>query len=415
METVSTPGTPTLLAGRYRLGSVVGTGGMASVHRAWDERLERAVAVKVFKQSGDPMANRRFDEEARTLASLSCPGLVAVYDAGTENGQQYLVMQLVEGGNLRERIAQRPMPAADVVAIGRSLAETLAHVHAHGVIHRDVKPTNVLLDADLRPYLADFGISRTADSSRLTGAGQFVGTAGYLSPEQVRGTDAGPAADIYALGLVLLECLTGEAEYPGSDIESAVARISRSPRIPDGIPADLATLIADMTRGEPELRPAAAECAAILRRPATVVGPVLLPADPAPAAGTPAADPAARHHHDRRARLSIAAGLAGLVGLSWAIIGAAQPPDPAAVSPEPAPVVATSAEAAAGRIAANPPRAVHTEYVTVVATTIVTVPAAPDRAASGEKAESKEQDKSGSSGDDGSDKDDKDDGSDSED
>jgi eukaryotic-like serine/threonine-protein kinase len=239
------------LAGRYRLDGVLGTGGMATVHQAWDERLDRAVAVKLYKPNADPVAHLRFAEEARTLANLSCPGLVTVYDVGNDGGQPFLVMQLIDGRDLRERLTDGPMSPVEVRTLGRRLAETLAHVHDRGIIHRDVKPTNVLLDGESRPYLADFGISRTIDSLRLTAAGHFVGTAGYLAPEQVEGADAGAAVDIYALGLVLLECLTGRPEYPGPDIEAARARLNRAPRIPANTPSDLASLITAMTHRDP--------------------------------------------------------------------------------------------------------------------------------------------------------------------
>lgn len=280
-----------IVDGRYRLGSTLGSGGMAVVHRAWDLRLQRAVAVKLFVPNADPVAHLRFHEEARTLAGLSHPGLLAVYDAGADGDRPYLVMQLVEGGNLRQRLEDGPLPAGEVRALGARLADTLAHVHDHGVIHRDVKPPNVLLDALLdelgRPYLADFGIARLVEASRITATGQFIGTAAYLAPEQVLGQDGGPPIDVYALGLVLLECLTGRTEYAGTDVEAAVARLHREPVVPDGVPPDLTALIAAMTARDPAARPTAAECAVALSAPPEAALAALSAAVMSPSAQSP--------------------------------------------------------------------------------------------------------------------------------
>lgn len=254
----------TLLGGRYRLGAPVGTGGMAVVHRGLDTRLQRVVAIKIFRAEEDGIGQRRFDEEAKLLASLEHPGLVTVFDAGRQGGSAYLVMQLVNGHTLREEIEHGPLPSDRVALLGARIADTLAHVHSRDVVHRDVKPSNILLDADGRPYLADFGISLLAGSARLTAATKLVGTAGYLAPEQVRGQCIGPATDVYALGLVLLECLTGRPEYAGGDVEVAVARLSRPPHVPASAPEELGRLLRAMTDNQPELRPDAAGCAEAL-------------------------------------------------------------------------------------------------------------------------------------------------------
>ena len=148
--------------------------------------------------------------------------------------------------------------------IGARLADALAHVHSNGIIHRDLKPANVLLGTDGRPRLADFGIARALDGTAVTGTGYVVGTAAYLAPEQVRGEWVGPAADVYALGLVLLEALTGRREYPGALVESATARLHRPPNIPDSLPSDLRTTLFAMTALEPAVRPTAAEVVGLL-------------------------------------------------------------------------------------------------------------------------------------------------------
>jgi eukaryotic-like serine/threonine-protein kinase len=259
------PGYYDLVANRYRLAGILGVGGVAEVRRAWDTVLRRAVAIKLLRTGCDVADRRRFDNEIHTLAGLSHPGLVSVYDAGTIGPTPFVVMQLVDGSTLRDRIAYGPLPVTVVCELGRSLSEALGHVHTHGVVHRDVKPSNILRDRDGTVYLADFGLARAAGATRLTRSDQFVGTAAYLAPEQVQGGEITPAVDVYALGLVLLECLTGIREYEGCAIEAAVARLHRAPHVPDHLPFELARLLTLMTSPHPRQRPSAHECARILR------------------------------------------------------------------------------------------------------------------------------------------------------
>ncbi|MET0136384.1 MAG: serine/threonine-protein kinase, partial [Kibdelosporangium sp.] len=216
-----------VLVDRYRLVSQLGRGGTARVVRAWDERLGRAVAIKIFQPHADPVGRLRFEDEAKLLAGFDHPGLVKVFDSGCADGEPFLVLELVDGRHLGRRIDDGPMPADDVRKIGTALAEALAYVHSHGVVHRDIKPGNVLLDAAGTPRLVDFGLAKLLARTGLTASDRLVGTAAYLSPEQVLGTEVGPPADIYGLGLVLIECLTGEIEYPGLDAETVLARINR--------------------------------------------------------------------------------------------------------------------------------------------------------------------------------------------
>ena len=335
-----------LLGGRYRLGTLIASGGMSVVHRGWDVAMQRAVAVKLYMPNQDSASQRRFDEEARTLAALTHPGLVAVYDTGTDDEQPYLVLQLVDGPTLRDHLGAGPLTPPEVRALGVRLAQTLAYGHCEGVIHRDVKPSNILLDEHRTPYLADFGISRMIDGSRLTATGQFVGTAGYLAPEQVRGQGCGPAVDVYALGLVLLECLTGQAEYTGSDVEMAVARLSRPPRIPDDAPDDLGGVIAAMTADDPALRPSAAECADLLD------GRTRVPSRGAPARTTMLAHPRRR----RRLAVGAAAGITvAAASVGFALLGGTDPLRPAHLdSAPPASLVAPAPQ----RPAATPEPAV---------------------------------------------------------
>lgn len=278
--------TTEILSGRYRLGDVIGRGGMASVYTARDENLGREVALKLFApQSADADELKRQRAEIELLATLNHPSLVTLFDAGTDTRipdepRPFLTMELVEGQDLRSRIRHSPVPLDELAVIGAGLADALAYVHSLGIIHRDIKPANVLLvkvrpGEPLRPKLTDFGIARIVDGTRLTATGTMVGTAAYLSPEQARGADMGPASDIYSLGLVLLECIKGTVEYPGSPVESAVARLHRAPVIPDDVPAEWAELIRAMTALDPLDRPAAAELEAALRQ--ALVSPESLP------------------------------------------------------------------------------------------------------------------------------------------
>ena len=278
--------TTEILSGRYRLGEVVGRGGMASVYSARDENLGRDVALKLFApQSADADELKRQQAEIELLATLNHPSLVTLFDAGTdtripEEPRPFLTMELVDGQDLRSRIRHSPVPLDELAVIGAGLADALAYVHSLGIIHRDIKPANVLLvqvrpGEPLRPKLTDFGIARIVDGTRLTATGTMVGTAAYLSPEQARGADMGPASDIYSLGLVLLECIKGSVEYPGSAVESAVARLHRAPVIPDSVPAEWAALIRAMTALDPLDRPAAAELESALRQ--ALISPDSLP------------------------------------------------------------------------------------------------------------------------------------------
>lgn len=266
----------TVLSARYRVGQVVGHGGMGSVYRGTDLVLGREVALKIFRADiTDPAELDRQQAEARMLAGLNHPGLVTLFDTGTfPAGQRevpFLVMELVNGTDLRHHLDTGPLPGADVARFGAELAESMQYIHHRGVVHRDVKPANILLtryaaDSPLRPKLADFGIARMLDGARLTATNMIPGTAAYLSPEQAMGRHVGPPADIYALGLVLLEALTGKVAFPGPSLEAAAARLSRGPDIPEDVGERWVSLLTAMTERDPEARPDAARVAAELGR-----------------------------------------------------------------------------------------------------------------------------------------------------
>ncbi|MEV5103890.1 protein kinase [Streptomyces massasporeus] len=255
-----------ILAGRYRLDALIGSGGAADVYRGFDLRLRRPVAVKMFRAGTGFDTEEIFRSEAEILARLQHPGLVTAFDAGHHDGDAFLVMQLIDGRTLKSRIAEGPLPSEAAAGLGAALAEALAHTHEVGIVHRDVKPSNIILDSSGRPHLTDFGISRLLDATTRTATGTLTGTAAYLSPEQVLGRPVGRPADIYALGLVLLECLTGRLEYDGGPLEAAIARLHRPPVLPDSLPDGFAGLLRDMTGLEEQLRPTARDCAEALTR-----------------------------------------------------------------------------------------------------------------------------------------------------
>ncbi len=247
---------------------------MATVFRALDRRLDREVAVKVFA-SGTAVDDARRRTEATMLARLSHPHLVSLHDAHLasdgDTTPTFLVMELVDGEDLRTRLERGPLPAEEAVEVAVGIAEALVVVHDAGMVHRDLKPGNILLaDASVPGgrqvvKLADFGIAHLVGSERITTIGTVIGTAGYLSPEQIFGGEPGPAADIYSLGLVVLEALTGAREYPGSPVEAVAARAARDPHIPSSLPEDWRGLLGAMTTRDAALRPTALEVAVMAR------------------------------------------------------------------------------------------------------------------------------------------------------
>ena len=264
-----------LLDGRYLLRERIGEGGMARVYRADDTHLQRAVAVKVFREPTDAIGSvERALSETTLLASLSHHSLVTVFDArvGTDESS-YLVMELVDGITLRDLIARGPVDHRVVASIAIDIAEGLHVAHDHGVVHRDIKPSNVLLWSSPRPgwewraKLADFGIAYLMDSARVTTPGVIVGTMAYVAPEQARGVAPAPPADIYAFGLLLIEALTGERPFGEAEgIGTVMARLSAAPRIPESLDPAWQGLLRGMTAIRPDDRPTALEIVATASR-----------------------------------------------------------------------------------------------------------------------------------------------------
>ena len=199
----------TLLDGRYRVLRHLGSGGMASVLLCQDERLGRQVAVKRLHADSPADVEQRFVREARMGAFLNQPNLVSIFDTATDREGVLIVMEYVAGESLAQALKRGPLPAGRVVAMVRNLAAALDHVHGHGIVHRDVKPGNVLLREDGVTKLVDLGIATASDQTRITSSGMVLGTAAYMAPEQLEGGETGPATDIYALAVVAYEALSG--------------------------------------------------------------------------------------------------------------------------------------------------------------------------------------------------------------
>lgn len=255
-----------LLAGRYRLDAPLATGGMAQVWRCHDTVLGRAVAAKVLHPhlAGDQAFLTRFRREAVAAARLSHRSIVAIYDTVADQGHQAIIMELIEGRTLRTVLDQvHILPTTDVIEIGIQVAEALGEAHRGGVVHRDIKPGNILLCPDRRVMVTDFGIAKAGEDTDLTVTGTLLGTAKYLSPEQVLGEEVDPRADLYSLGVVLFECLTGDPPFRAeTDAATALARLHQDPpdlgQLRPELPTGLTELIHRLLARDPSQRPATA-------------------------------------------------------------------------------------------------------------------------------------------------------------
>jgi eukaryotic-like serine/threonine-protein kinase len=261
-----------LLAGRYRIVRPLGSGGMAVVFLCEDERLGRKVAVKRLHAHSPEDVERRFAREAKVGASLNHPNVVSVYDTATDDDGVLIVMEYVEGETLRDALKRGPLPTERVVTIVRDVAAALDHAHGHGVVHRDVKPANVLLRKDGVTKLVDLGIAVAADSTKITRSGMVLGSAAYMAPEQLDGKPAGPPADVYALATIAFEGLCGCKARPGATPLEIAHRVAVEPP-PDlreqisAAPAGAAEMLKRAMARDPAERPGSAgELAAELER-----------------------------------------------------------------------------------------------------------------------------------------------------
>ena len=259
----------TVLGGRYELDEQVGKGGYGEVWRATDRVLSRAVAIKLLHPgyAQQPQALARFHAEARHAGALSHQNIARVYDYGESAGGQspYLVMELVDGPSLSDVLAERSLETAQSMDIIAQAAAGLHAAHTAGLVHRDVKPANLLLDSGGTVKITDFGIASTIGSVPVTATGEVIGTPGYLAPERVAGEQATAASDLYALGIVAYECLVGAPPFRGTPLEIALAhRLRPLPPLPPSVPPDLVAFVMHLAAKDPAWRPPTAAEVAIL-------------------------------------------------------------------------------------------------------------------------------------------------------
>lgn len=263
-----------IVGGRYELRAHLATGGMAAVFRGWDYRLKRPVAIKVLRrlESAEPVDVERFRREACATAALHSPNIVEVYDFFEDQGCYYLVMELVGGVTLKQRItADAPLDPYEALKIAAQVCSGLEAAHAAGFVHRDIKPQNILLGTDGSVKLADFGIVHVPWAPGFTTGGIVLGTADYISPEQAQGLPLGPTTDLYSLGVVLYEALTGALPFIATTPVAVAMRHAAEPVVPPRrlnphIPRDVERVVLRAMRKDPAERyPSAATMAAVLR------------------------------------------------------------------------------------------------------------------------------------------------------
>ena len=336
----------TLFDGRYRIVRKLGTGGMANVYLAEDEVLGRRVAIKILndRHAGDDQFVERFRREAKNAASLSHPNIVSIYDRGEAEGTYYIAMEYLDGRSLKELIVARgPAPVNVAIDYARQILAALRFAHRHGIVHRDIKPHNVLVDAEGRLKVTDFGIAR-AGTSQMTEAGSIIGTAQYLSPEQAKGAPVDQTSDLYSVGVVLYELLTGVVPFTGdTPVEIAMKHLSSTPEPPSArraeIPRGLDQIVlralakdpadryqsaeemdADLARvaSGAAVSPATEEAATaiISRPPPTAVTAITPPRD-----AVPYAPPPAYYDYDERRRRAIWPWIVALLFVLAAIVG----------------------------------------------------------------------------------------------
>ncbi|KUM95242.1 serine/threonine protein kinase [Streptomyces cellostaticus] len=340
-----------LLADRYHLDEPLGRGAMGEVWRATDRTLDRAVAVKLLRTE-EAADTERFRLEAQTAGRLNHPHVVGVYDFGSHQGRLYLVMELIDGWPLaQERSLRGTLPPQEAAAVAAQIAAGLSAAHAQGVVHRDVKPANVMLTTDRTAKITDFGIARFADdvAGNLTATGRVVGTADYLAPERALGRPAQPASDVYALGCVLYELLTGRPPFRGATALAVVHQQVDAVPVPPshlraGIPAPLADYVLGMLAKDPAHRPTAEQAAAWLagaryeeRPQATAPPSAVEPPPPAHRAvgGARSARSRGRNHRSRATRAVLGGAGVLLFAVAAAVGANLNSPDGTPSSPAP--------------------------------------------------------------------------------
>jgi serine/threonine protein kinase len=239
---------------------------MSDVYEALDEQTGRTVALKLVR-SDDPEFVRRLTQEARALERFEHPGLIRLLDTGLVGGEAYLVMEFIDGPTLAQSLRGGPLGAHATAVLGARLADALSYVHERGVVHRDVKPSNILRSTNGDAWLGDFGIAQLHDATTLTAVGTTLGTVVYMAPEQLEGHHVGPSADIWSLGVVLLECLTGQRVYEGSPSEIVARRMAGPVPLPADLPAPWRLLFNGMLDHQPEQRLDGVQVAALLSSP----------------------------------------------------------------------------------------------------------------------------------------------------
>jgi eukaryotic-like serine/threonine-protein kinase len=338
----------TLFDGRYRIVRKLGTGGMANVYLAEDEVLGRRVAIKILddRHAGDDQFVERFRREAKNAASLSHPNIVSIYDRGEAEGTYYIAMEYLDGRSLKELIVARgPAPVMVAIDYARQILAAIRFAHRHGIVHRDIKPHNVLVDAEGRLKVTDFGIAR-AGTSQMTEAGSIIGTAQYLSPEQAKGAPVDQTSDLYSVGVVLYELLTGVVPFSGdTPVEIAMKHLSSPPEPPSvkraEIPRELDLVVLRALAKDPADRyqsaeemdadlarvaqgaaisPATEEAAtAIISRPPSTAVTAITP--PRSRETVPYAPPAAYYDYDEPRRRAVWPWIVALLFVAAAVVG----------------------------------------------------------------------------------------------
>ena len=383
-----------MLGGRYELGASLGAGGMATVWQATDRLLGRQVAVKVLREqyAVDPSFLARFQREARHAASVSDPRIVTVFDCGVDGGAPFIVMELVSGRTLRQVLDQaRVLPAGEAVSVAAETCAALEVAHAAGLVHRDVKPANVLVTSGGQVKVLDFGIARMAHSAGLTQTGTLIGTAEYLSPEQGAGQPAGPPADLYAVGCVLYEMLTGTPPFTADSPAGLVYRHVHDQPVPpsarrQGLPPQVDGLVLRLLAKDPAARPgtAAAARAALLAAvsagpAATGAGQAMVPDGHGLTRTLPVAGLPPRRAWPRGVLVPVAAAVAGAAVALLAVTLTSHPAPAAAGPPAPAPSTAARQTPAAKPKASPTPG--HKPKHHAAAVTSPATPAVPTMAA----------------------------------